>query len=70
MVDEAEEDVTEHKVPDGASFADSEVEGKVIPDTGCRRSVANCGWHSWMRKNLATQGLKPIPRVTRERFKY
>lgn len=50
--------------------AEREVEGKIIMDTECRRSVPNRKWHKQLRALCAKEGLKPISRPIKERFTY
>jgi len=64
---DAEVDATE-MTPYAINFA--ETDQKVIPDSGCRRSVARKRWHNSMRAALAKKGLTPVRRDIEENFKF
>eukprot|EP00971_Amphidinium_carterae_P133818 2650902-Amphidinium_carterae.1 len=52
-------DVSAHEVY--IAKAGKDIVGYMVPDTGCKKSVAGVKWHREMRKRLRREGLQPLP---------
>ena len=47
-----------------------DVEEHMIADSGCKRSVAGKMWHDQLRQKLAAEGLQPVKKAIREKFRF
>ena len=52
------------------TYHSTDLDGKVIPDSGCKRSVAGQKWHRRMKQSLAKEGLQPIEIEIDEQFRF
>jgi hypothetical protein len=64
-----------YKPPERIQVADalatfSDTCGKLIADSGCKRSVAGASWHKATQEWLAEQGLKPIEEQCTDTFRF
>ena len=67
--DSSDDEGESTNIPSEVCFMDDDDErGDVIPDSGCKKSVASARWRKWQRARLAKQGLKPVKQDSKYTF--
>jgi hypothetical protein len=56
--------------PEVSDINYSDTKGRVIPDSGCRRSVAGKRWHDEIQERLAARGLRPVEMPCSDLFRF